>query len=415
MSSADSTSGMESKAPAEGGVSSSAAEALSALGYLSFVEDEQAPDLGGVLQHDPSLSEAGITVFGSGRNEAELYWFGMDGEELARWRVEPSSGRGLIWQCQSPRGTHLTLGRRALYELDGQGNLLWEAPSANYHHDVHVGADGLITTMAHHKRAVTHQGVSVQVTDDLLLQMTAEGELLREVSILDLLGPEIIDPKLLDQLVLQQRDGQDPDLDLLGEVLAVDNAADVFHLNSVVVLDRDIGVGKLGDWLISLRSLDLVLILDPVTSLVVWRWDAGREFLDRPHRPALLDNGNLLIFDNGWRRGHSRVIELDPRSEEIVWRYSAQPPEAFFSKRGGMAEALPGGNVLITEADRGRLFEVTRAGQVVWEFLNPIRDQRKAKRQTIYRAWRMTDAELERMELDEALRQTLIAKGYLGS
>jgi hypothetical protein len=34
---------------------------------------------------------------------------------------------------------------------------------------------------------------------------------------------------------------------------------------------------------------------------------------------------------------------------------------------------LPNGNVLITESDGGRLFEVTRAGEIVWNFVNPTR------------------------------------------
>ena len=34
-------------------------------------------------------------------------------------------------------------------------------------------------------------------------------------------------------------------------------------------------------------------------------------------------------------------------------------------------QQLPNGNVLITESDRGRLLEVTRAGEIVWEYWNP--------------------------------------------
>jgi hypothetical protein len=37
------------------------------------------------------------------------------------------------------------------------------------------------------------------------------------------------------------------------------------------------------------------------------------------------------------------------------------------------AEVLPNGNTLITESDNGRAFEVTREGEIVWEFLSPHR------------------------------------------
>ncbi len=36
-------------------------------------------------------------------------------------------------------------------------------------------------------------------------------------------------------------------------------------------------------------------------------------------------------------------------------------------------ERLPNGNTLITESDGGRLLEVTPAGEIVWEYLNPVR------------------------------------------
>lgn len=36
----------------------------------------------------------------------------------------------------------------------------------------------------------------------------------------------------------------------------------------------------------------------------------------------------------------------------------------------GKQQPLENGNILIAEADGGRAFEVTRDGEVVWEFIN---------------------------------------------
>ena len=52
------------------------------------------------------------------------------------------------------------------------------------------------------------------------------------------------------------------------------------------------------------------------------------------------------------------------------------------------AERLPNGNTLITESDKGRAFEVTHAGEVVWEFWNPV--ILDGKRARIYRLVRHT-------------------------
>jgi len=37
---------------------------------------------------------------------------------------------------------------------------------------------------------------------------------------------------------------------------------------------------------------------------------------------------------------------------------------------------LQGGNTLITEGTKGRIFEVTSTGTIVWEFMNPYSQQR---------------------------------------
>ena len=44
------------------------------------------------------------------------------------------------------------------------------------------------------------------------------------------------------------------------------------------------------------------------------------------HAPTPLENGNILIFDNGVHRlddplPFSRVIEVNPATNEIVWTY----------------------------------------------------------------------------------------------
>jgi hypothetical protein len=93
----------------------------------------------------------------------------------------------------------------------------------------------------------------------------------------------------------------------------------------------------------------------------------------RPHEPVLLDNGRLLIFDNeGWRPNDtkaSRVLELDPVSQQIQWSYGGPPH--FHSSVCGQGQRLPNGNTLITISTEGRVIEVTPAGRVVWEYLNP--------------------------------------------
>jgi hypothetical protein len=44
----------------------------------------------------------------------------------------------------------------------------------------------------------------------------------------------------------------------------------------------------------------------------------------------------------------------------------------FYGSFASSTKRLPNGNTLINEANTGRLFEVTTAGEKVWEYVNPV-------------------------------------------
>jgi uncharacterized protein (UPF0248 family) len=130
-----------------------------------------------------------------------------------------------------------------------------------------------------------------------------------------------------------------------------------------------------GDILASFRPTSTVVRISRSTGKIIWK--LGPPLVAGQHAPTLLGNGNVLIFDNGVHRlddsmPYSRVIEINPGTNEIVWKYQDKPAWNFFSPRMGNAQRLPNGNTLITEASFGRLFEVTKEGEIVWEYVNPF-------------------------------------------
>jgi hypothetical protein len=132
---------------------------------------------------------------------------------------------------------------------------------------------------------------------------------------------------------------------------------------------------KDGNILASLRSVSAVVIISRQTGEVIWHLDST--VLAQQHCASELDNGNILIFDNGTFRHHqsatySRALEVDRSTKKIVWQYrDKSSPMAFFSPFMGGAQRLQNGNTLITEAMFGRIFEVTSEGKIAWEFVNP--------------------------------------------
>jgi hypothetical protein len=124
----------------------------------------------------------------------------------------------------------------------------------------------------------------------------------------------------------------------------------------------------------SFPTASKVIRIDRRTGAITWR--LGPPMVAFQHAPTPLANGTVLIFDNGVHRldnalPFSRVIEVDPATDAIVWRYQDSPPINFYNPRQGNARRLENDNTLICEAQFGRFFEVTREGELVWEYVNP--------------------------------------------
>jgi hypothetical protein len=108
---------------------------------------------------------------------------------------------------------------------------------------------------------------------------------------------------------------------------------------------------------------------------------------------TLLDDGHILVLDNGVRRRASRVLEMDPAGGQIVWSYGEEAQQSFLTKERGCSQQLGNGNTLICDSQRGRVFEVTPAGETVWEFWNP--ELRGESRRRLYRFERLPSARVE--------------------
>jgi hypothetical protein len=91
-------------------------------------------------------------------------------------------------------------------------------------------------------------------------------------------------------------------------------------------------------------------------------------------------SGNIMVFDNNGHAGPagpSRIVESNPTTNGFEWLYAGTRDKPFWSKTAGSKQTLPNGNVLVTSSLFGRIFEVTRHGDVVWEFLNPKRRRQR--------------------------------------
>lgn len=150
---------------------------------------------------------------------------------------------------------------------------------------------------------------------------------------------------------------------------------DYFHLNSIFIippnpLENKNPAFRPGNWLISIMHASMLFILDQDTKRILWHAVANEieGGLEGQHSASMLADGNILLFDNGFNRRASRILIIDPLTLQIKWQYNNKN---FFSESEGSAQALPNGNILVTESMKGYLFELTPDKKIVWDFYYP--------------------------------------------
>lgn len=347
---------------------------LEAIGYVAWdkTDDERA----GVVRREVG-AEPGVNVYCS-EADGVVVFMDMAGEVLRRVAL---GGAGCKVAVPASDGTLWVLVDHTAYQVDGSGAVV-TVHDGNYHHDVAADDTGGLHLLTYEEAAVDARFHAERpMVDNHIVVLGPDGER-RRVSLADVVAQV---PELLERA---RRHLTDPTLGTTrGRKMPGSLAADPFHANSIDVLEDPGETGwPAGAWLITARHLDAAFVVDPATERIVWHWGLG--VLQWPHHPTLLPSGRLLVFDNGVGRRKSRVLEVDVASRKPVWRYPKPKGEPLYTRTRGSAQRLAGGNTLITESDSGRAVEVTPDGEVVWEFLNPLR--RDGERATIFRVTRWT-------------------------
>lgn len=380
-------------------------ERLRALPYARWQEVAPDDSLGeGILLHDRARSFRGATLY-TLEDESVARLVDMDGATLHTWQNDRTDWHHVEMDAG---GNVYVVGESALVKMNWDSHSLWKVNGA-FHHDLSIALDGTLYTLIHEPRYVVHQGADIPILDDVIVVLSSSGRIQNRISLWDLFR-ESVDPERLERIesfIVRGQGADDP---------LVRDACDVFHTNSIESLEHEIpGIAQPGDLLISLREIDTVAIVGLENRNVLWRWGPGE--VVRQHHPSLLENGNILLFDNRHKEDGSRVIEIDPHTGKIEWEYKAQNPSAFWSQRRGSCQRLPNGNTLITDSDNGRVFEVTTEGIVTWEFRSRVREvgPRRIEREAIYRASRLAPTVLRELPLPDSVRTRLRDGGYLAA
>jgi len=303
----------------------------------------------------------GVTLI-SPLNADFIYLVDMDGEMIHSWDVgvlRPfgellDDGTLLYIANTTATPSNLEESGAVLREVSWDGEILWEYNDIYMHHDFAKMDNGNILIIRWEE--MDEENVE-------LLSFESKGMVwIDEIVEIDYITKEIIwEWKLQNHYDF--------------EAESYSQTRDFSHINAVDYLPSYNGREAI---LISSRHLDTIFIIDKVNGEILWEF--GQGVLEGQHDPTLLENGNILVFDNGITK--SRVVEINPLTNKIVWTYE---DEEFFSDHISGAQRLPNGNTLICEGVNGRVFEVTENKEIVWEYVNEFPAEGKPE---VFRSYR---------------------------
>ena len=261
-----------------------------------------------------------------------------------------------------PHGFEITKDGSIIVAYDGGNSLTmydycgakqWQL-EGGFHHSVDLVGQDSFWTWGNTKRDKPYGSQLMQISVD-------DGSVLRRFHILEIIAAN-------------------PEIDILGirqteSATGAKWAADPFHPNDIDPLPEDLADFypnfDEGDLLVSLRSLNLIFVVDPQDLKIKWwRQGLGR----RQHDPDWNARGSITILNNNMHRRHSGVVEVDPITMDFRTLNDGKK-EDFYTWHRGKHQELPSGSILITSTQQGRAFEVATNGAVTFDFHNVFSEE----------------------------------------
>lgn len=363
----------------------------------SFLEPARH-DGDGVTVLDPNRMAPGLTLlsgFFGESNEVRLVDAG--GEPVARWPVDvteifpdldhieppghrPTDGWGTDIHgalALSDGSVLFNFEYMGLVKLDRCGEVVWTLPRMT-HHSIHPSVDG--NFWVPDRVFVLDNSELPPLTtpyhEDLILKVSPEGRVLQEISV----------PGLMLRNGLQSLLTANSHFDVSERP-----RLEIVHVNDIEELTPELAPAfpdfEAGDLVLSLRHLNLLMVVDPDAETV--RWHRTGPWI-RQHDPDFRPDGTITVFDNnadgalGALFGGSRIVSVTPSATApstgpVDVLYGGTEEQAMYTDIRGKSQTLPNGNLLVTEALAGRVFEVTPDGELVWEFINRYDDDEVAR------------------------------------
>jgi hypothetical protein len=315
------------------------------------------------------------------------FWSEIWSDDPGNFPERPNAGMYLHGVEVLPDGSLVAnFEHQSTFRLNLCGEVMWKLANLG-HHSVHYADDKTLWVPAENYIASGKTGFPNHrppLRSWTLQNISLDGKILRTIPVIEILLKNGLEGLLYIS---------SPDLFVSGDTL---------HLNDVETFPADLKseIFKPGDLLISLLSINAVMVLDPETLRI--KFISIGQFT-RQHDPDFLSGDRISVFDNrtftlapGAGPPTSRIVEVDVRSGAVTSVLDGSAETRFFTAIMGKHQRLRNGNILIVSSGEGRVLEFTPNGRLVWHYDNRVD---KGLNMRIY------DAKILPPHLDEAFFQ----------
>ena len=136
---------------------------------------------------------------------------------------------------------------------------------------------------------------------------------------------------------------------------------DLLHLNDIKILEQHqlkfFKNAKVGDYLLSLHTIDSIVLVDHETLKVKWYL---RDKMKRQHSPNITKDGYLVIFDNKGsdkKYGRSRISKYDLKEKKYQSFFDGTEDFFFESSIRGRIQ-LYDNKIFVTSSQQGEIFKL---------------------------------------------------------
>lgn len=305
----------------------------------------------------------------------------MNGNVVHTWTVDPYFNKR---SRLLPNGHLVYVGAdKTIYESDWDSNIVWQHKGIGSTNDLRVLPNGNRLLIAHNPIPQSAQDKVEDVDEKIAPWWKPRKRGSEEHQ----LGADIFEVNLDGEVVWEWHAHDHLDLNLFSPLTP---ESDWLHANSIAPLpenkwfdDGDVRF-RPGNIILNARNINMFYIIDKQSGDVVWEGTHDyRGGMAHSHEPEMIEKGlpgagNIILFDNSLfprhrsHTGQTIIVEMNPISKEIVWKYETlgYANIKFFSKTMGTQARLPNGNTYISEDNTGRLFQVQPDGTIVWEYVN---------------------------------------------